>query len=210
MLGDSSWKPFGRTNSRRSACRIVLFRTITRDPAGTSCGDSIFSGTRPWVSSCGFHKAAPVSWPSTSGRARQPSGNWAGAEASAENRKQAWAPTGFARGFCVLSEVAEIQYKCTGIYSSKGESGIRWNDPAVGIQWPPRSPILSEKYQEAQTLAEWIASTLADHFVFGKRLDSNDLQRVEPARLSRYQATVPQPETLSRGLLLSHSGVPMR
>jgi dTDP-4-dehydrorhamnose 3,5-epimerase len=61
-------------------------------------------------------------------------GKWFGAEISTESRKQIWAPAGFARGFCVLSDYAEIQYKCTGIYSNKGESGIRWDDPEIGIQ----------------------------------------------------------------------------
>src|SRR5580700_1511004 len=54
-------------------------------------------------------------------------GKWVGVEASAENRRQVWAPAGFARGFCVLSAAAEIQYKCTCIYNSNGESGILWN-----------------------------------------------------------------------------------
>ena len=82
-------------------------------------------------------------------------GKWLGVEASVENRKQVYAPAGFARGFCVLSEFAEIQYKCTGIYSNKAESGILWNDPAIGIQWPVQEPILSQKDEVAQTLAEW-------------------------------------------------------
>ena len=72
-------------------------------------------------------------------------GKWIGVEASVENRKQVYAPAGFARGFCVLSEFAEIQYKCTGIYSNKAESGILWNDPAIGIKWPVKEPILSKK-----------------------------------------------------------------
>src|ERR1700724_2809114 len=63
-------------------------------------------------------------------------GKWIGVEASAENRRQVWAPAGFARGFCVLSESAEIQYKCTGLYNNKAESGVLWNDPAIGIEWP--------------------------------------------------------------------------
>lgn len=87
-------------------------------------------------------------------------GRWVGIEASAENRRQVWAPAGFARGFCVLSEFAEIQYKCTGIYNSKAESGIFWNDPEIGIEWPlPSTEIqLSEKDKKAQTLAQWLAS----------------------------------------------------
>jgi dTDP-4-dehydrorhamnose 3,5-epimerase len=82
-------------------------------------------------------------------------GKWVGVQASAENRRQVWAPAGFARGFCVLSDTAEIQYKCTGIYNNKGESGIRWNDPEIGIEWPIRDVSLSEKDRNAQTLAQW-------------------------------------------------------
>jgi dTDP-4-dehydrorhamnose 3,5-epimerase len=83
-------------------------------------------------------------------------GQWFGTEVSAENRRQVWAPAGFARGFCVLSDAAEIQYKCTGIYNQKGESGIRWNDPALKIAWPVQNPVLSKKDENAQTLAEWL------------------------------------------------------
>jgi dTDP-4-dehydrorhamnose 3,5-epimerase len=93
-------------------------------------------------------------------------GQWFGIEVSAENKKQVWAPAGFARGFCVLSDFAEIQYKCTGIYNSKGESGIRWDDPAIGIQWPSGNYILSEKDRKAQSLAHWLASPASDHFKY--------------------------------------------
>jgi dTDP-4-dehydrorhamnose 3,5-epimerase len=84
-------------------------------------------------------------------------GRWAGVLASAENRREVWAPAGFARGFCVTSDVAEIQYKCTGLYNSKGESGIRWNDPQIAVDWPVKEPLLSEKDQRAQTLDEWLS-----------------------------------------------------
>ena len=93
-------------------------------------------------------------------------GKWIGVEASVENRKQVYAPAGFARGFCVLSEFAEIQYKCTGIYSNKTESGIRWNDPAIGIEWPVNNPILSKKDEVAQTLAEWLQKQESKNFVY--------------------------------------------
>jgi dTDP-4-dehydrorhamnose 3,5-epimerase len=93
-------------------------------------------------------------------------GKWAGVVASAENRRQVWAPAGFARGFCVLSETAEIQYKCTGIYNGKAESGILWNDPAIGIEWPVAASEaqLSEKDKKAQTLAQWLATPDSEHF----------------------------------------------
>lgn len=89
-------------------------------------------------------------------------GQWFGLEVSAENKKQVWAPAGFARGLYVLSDAAEVQYKCSGIYNSKGESGIRWDDPEIGIRWPGSAPILSEKDRNAQTLAQWLASPNAD------------------------------------------------
>lgn len=83
-------------------------------------------------------------------------GHWVGETFDAETRHQLWAPSGFARGFCVLSEFAQIQYMCTGEYNAPGESGIRWNDPALGIKWPVRSAILSGKDEKAQTLAQWL------------------------------------------------------
>jgi len=91
-------------------------------------------------------------------------GQWFGLEVSARNRKQVWAPAGFARGFCVLSDYAEIQYKCTGIYNPRGESAIRWDDPQIGIAWPVSDPELSAKDRCAQTLAEWLRRPEADYF----------------------------------------------
>ena len=95
-------------------------------------------------------------------------GQWMGVEASAENLYQVWAPAGFARGFCVLSDYAEIQYKCTGHYNNKAESGILWNDEALKIEWPlPASEVqLSEKDKNAQTLAQWLASPESDNFQY--------------------------------------------
>jgi len=93
-------------------------------------------------------------------------GNWFGVEVSAENRRQVWAPAGCARGFCVLSDFAEIQYKCTGLYSNKAESGILWSDPEIGIEWPVTAfqAKLSEKDKKAQTLKQWLATRESDNF----------------------------------------------
>ena len=95
-------------------------------------------------------------------------GRWFGVEVSAKDKKQVWAPAGFARGFYAVSDFAEVQYKCTGIYNPKGESGIRWNDPKIGIQWPVKEPELSGKDRQAQTLDEWLASPASNHFQFPK------------------------------------------
>jgi len=93
-------------------------------------------------------------------------GQWSGVEASAENRRQVWAPAGFARGFCVLSDFAEIQYKCTGLYNHQGESGIRWDDPRIGVQWPDTGHSLSDKDRKAQSLEEWLVRPESDNFRF--------------------------------------------
>lgn len=93
-------------------------------------------------------------------------GKWVGIESTTENRKQVWAPASFARGFCALTDDVEVQYKCTGTYNGKAESAIRWDDPAIGIEWPMRDVIISEKDQKAQTLAEWLASPDARNFVY--------------------------------------------
>jgi dTDP-4-dehydrorhamnose 3,5-epimerase len=99
-------------------------------------------------------------------------GKWVGVEASAEDRKQVWAPASFARGFCALTDGAEVQYKCTGVYNSRAESAIRWDDPDIGIEWPLRGALISEKDRNAQTFAQWLASENARQFVYSPELVS--------------------------------------
>jgi dTDP-4-dehydrorhamnose 3,5-epimerase len=91
-------------------------------------------------------------------------GQWFGLEVTAENKRQVWAPYGFARGFCALTDACEVQYKCTGIYNPQGEGGIHFADPAIGIQWPidVGSAITSAKDRGAPTLSQWLDSSLSD------------------------------------------------
>lgn len=91
-------------------------------------------------------------------------GKWVGVELSEDDRKLLWAPASFARGFAVLSDFAEIEYLTTGVYNGAGESGVLWSDPAIGVDWPVKEPILSAKDSSAQTLAAWLARPEADHF----------------------------------------------
>jgi dTDP-4-dehydrorhamnose 3,5-epimerase len=95
-------------------------------------------------------------------------GKWMGMEVSAENKKQVWAPYGFARGFCTLTDPCEVQYKCTGHYNPQGESSIYLGDPEIGIHWPihPEGGLLSERDRNAQTLAQWLASPLSDRIPY--------------------------------------------
>jgi dTDP-4-dehydrorhamnose 3,5-epimerase len=93
-------------------------------------------------------------------------GKWFGIALSETDHKMLWAPAGFARGFCVLSEYAQIQYLCTGIYNSRGESSVLWNDPAIGVNWPVDEPILSERDRNAQTLAQWLDTENSNFFTY--------------------------------------------
>jgi dTDP-4-dehydrorhamnose 3,5-epimerase len=70
---------------------------------------------------------------------------WYGVELNDENLWSLWIPGGFAHGFCVLSDVADVIYKCTVPYESADDRGIAWNDPLIGIDWPVRNPLLSPK-----------------------------------------------------------------
>lgn len=72
-------------------------------------------------------------------------GKWVGVELSDENRHLLYVPPGFAHGFQVLSETAEVMYKCTDEYAPAEDRGIIWNDPDIGIVWPLKDPILSGK-----------------------------------------------------------------
>jgi dTDP-4-dehydrorhamnose 3,5-epimerase len=75
-------------------------------------------------------------------------------ELNSENRRQLWIPRGMAHGFVVLSETADFFYKCDEFYSPNEELVLRWNDPAIGINWGLRSPTLSERDKAGRTLAE--------------------------------------------------------
>lgn len=80
-------------------------------------------------------------------------GQWMGQELSAENRYQLWIPPGFAHGFLVMSEVAEVLYKTTDYYAPQHERSIRWDDPDLAIAWPLKNlPIVSAKDQAGQWL----------------------------------------------------------
>jgi dTDP-4-dehydrorhamnose 3,5-epimerase len=81
-------------------------------------------------------------------------GKWTGANLSADNFRQMFIPPGFAHGFCVLSESADVAYSCTDFYERSDEVGFRWDDPAVGIAWPTDRPLLSAKDAALPTLAE--------------------------------------------------------
>jgi len=85
-------------------------------------------------------------------------GKWHGEILSSENHKQLYVPPGFAHGFCVLSDVAEVFYKCTDFYHPESERTLLWNDPDLGIEWPLAEmgvePILSEKDQHGVPFAQ--------------------------------------------------------
>ncbi|MDB9957993.1 dTDP-4-dehydrorhamnose 3,5-epimerase [Oceanospirillaceae bacterium] len=79
-------------------------------------------------------------------------GQYVGVELSGDNHRQLWIAPGYAHGFCVLSDEADFQYKCTDLYFPEDEGGLIWNDPQVAIDWPIKSPVLSKKDQKLPTL----------------------------------------------------------
>lgn len=84
-------------------------------------------------------------------------GEWVGARLSSENREQLWVPPGFAHGFLVLSETADVLYKCTDYYAPEHERAVAWNDATLNIEWPfagDASPNLSDKDRRAPQFAE--------------------------------------------------------
>ena len=86
-------------------------------------------------------------------RQKSPSfGEWVGVYLNEENKQQLYVPEGFAHGFVVTSETAEVIYKCTSLYAPEQEGSILWNDPEIGIEWPIEAPQLSEKDKNATRL----------------------------------------------------------
>jgi dTDP-4-dehydrorhamnose 3,5-epimerase len=90
-------------------------------------------------------------------------GKWVGAILSAENKHQLYVPTGFAHGFCVLSEEVDFFYKCSDFYTPGDEYGICWNDPDLGIQWPLNEVQVSEKDKAALFLKDVLAEHLPEY-----------------------------------------------
>ena len=87
-------------------------------------------------------------------------GRWTAVVLSAENKRQFWIPEGFAHGFAVLSERALFSYLCTAQYDKAADAGVRWNDAAIGIDWPVSEPLLSDKDAKAPFLGDVAADRL--------------------------------------------------
>jgi dTDP-4-dehydrorhamnose 3,5-epimerase len=87
-------------------------------------------------------------------------GQWVGVRLSEDNKRQIFIPEGFAHGFCVLSETAIMTYKCTDFYHPGSEKGIIWSDPDLGIDWPVRDPLISDKDRRYGCLKDLLAESL--------------------------------------------------
>jgi dTDP-4-dehydrorhamnose 3,5-epimerase len=86
-------------------------------------------------------------------------GQWEGVTLSDSNHRQLWVPPGYAHGFVVTSEVADVEYKCTEYYHPDDEIGVIWNDPDIGIAWPVDEPVVSAKDMALPSLRELQAYT---------------------------------------------------
>ncbi|HWZ92726.1 MAG TPA: dTDP-4-dehydrorhamnose 3,5-epimerase [Polyangiaceae bacterium] len=84
-------------------------------------------------------------------------GRWSGVELDAEKKEQLFVPIGFAHGFCVLSEAAEVQYKCSAVYNAETECTLNYADPDLAVRWPTEHPILSARDQHGEPFASFRA-----------------------------------------------------
>lgn len=82
-------------------------------------------------------------------------GKWHGTYVNADEHAQFFVPVGFAHGFCVVSDVADVVYKSSTVYDPTTEAGIRWNDPEIGIEWPLGDPLLSARDEQAESFADF-------------------------------------------------------
>ena len=83
-------------------------------------------------------------------------GKWFGTDLTAENMRQLWVPPGFAHGFATLSDWAEVQYKCSGLYTPSSEGTLAWNDPTVAVAWPLEAPVVSARDSAGMTLQNYL------------------------------------------------------
>jgi dTDP-4-dehydrorhamnose 3,5-epimerase len=90
-------------------------------------------------------------------------GRWTAVMLTGENKRHFWIPEGFAHGFAVVSERATFTYLCTAPYDAAADAGLRWNDAAIGIDWPLAQPLLSGKDERAPFLAEIAPERLPDY-----------------------------------------------
>ena len=128
----------------RRACRSILCRITSPSPAAAPCAACIsrIPGRRASWCRSGRARCGTSPWTSAASPTFR---RWYGVALSAENKRQLYVPPGFAHGFVVVSETALFHYKCTTAYSPRDEQGFRWDDPAIGIQWPVSNPILSPR-----------------------------------------------------------------
>lgn len=91
-------------------------------------------------------------------------GQWCGVELSEDNFQELYIPVGFAHGFCVLSDAAEVLYKASHVYSPAHERGVLWNDSKLGVRWPVSEPLLSDRDRNAPSVDDYLAGT---PFIYG-------------------------------------------
>lgn len=89
-------------------------------------------------------------------------GRWVGVELDDESGRQLWVPPGFAHGFCVLGDVADVVYRCTEYYAPADEGGVAWDDPDLAVDWPVSDPVLSAKDRGLPRLADIAGADLPE------------------------------------------------
>ena len=133
----TEWVQDNHSRSRRGTLRGIHFQTRPGQGKLVRCARG-----RVWDVAVDLRRGSPTF------------GQWEAAVLDDERHHQLWIPVGFGHGFCVLSETADVAYKCTSAYDSAKEAGFRYDDPDVAIEWPQQDVMLSARDRAAPRLAE--------------------------------------------------------
>ena len=133
----TEWVQDNHSRSRRGTLRGIHFQTRPGQGKLVRCARG-----RVWDVAVDLRRGSPTF------------GQWEAAVLDDERHHQLWIPVGFGHGFCVLSETADVAYKCTSAYDSATEAGFRYDDPDVAIEWPQQDVMLSARDRAAPRLAE--------------------------------------------------------
>ena len=159
----------------------ISSRTTTASPPRVCCGACISKDIPDRPSLCAAPAVASGMSPSTSAPIRPRSASGGGSSSMLNPIASCSSPVGFAHGFCVLSDEAEVMYKCSTVYDPVAEAGVSWNDPEIGVAWPVQDPIISDRDKKTPTLREFLQG-LIPFFVARRRHFSDETVSVARSR----------------------------
>ena len=154
MLAVSFSKHISSRSFKPPESTWLLFRTIIRDRCAEPCAVCVCKDDSPQGKLVRVTEGEIYDVAVDIRRGSPTFKHWVGVTLSAENFLELYVPPGFAHGFCVTSDIAEVQYKCSEFYAPDDEMTLAWNDPEIRIAWPIADPLLSERDRAGRTIAD--------------------------------------------------------